>query len=162
MESPHSIISTLANAALLQISSAMLNNKTDPEWQFYFNLCLHYFKHLYSRYRVYEDVVQGFLAMAIEQNVMSGSEAREFVDEFKSAGKHHEASECTSGLFTIDFSLALTDRDNAKAHALAQKFEELSLFEELTNGDYIKPQSKAQSNAEALSQNDSKRRAEDD
>jgi hypothetical protein len=38
-----------------------------------------------------------------------------------------------------DFDLALSQPEEAAAHALAQRFGELGLFVELTEGDYIAP-----------------------
>ena len=44
--------------------------------------------------------------------------------------RHHEIKRESAGSFTIDFKSALEDRQTASAQVLAQKFVELTLFEQ--------------------------------
>jgi hypothetical protein len=115
----------------------MLAETADPEWHFYFMLCMESYQHLYVCFPVYLDVMQGLLTMAMKNALLSSSEASELMGKIKTRGTHHEAAEEASGSFTIDFGLALTDPDDAKAHNLALRFNELAMFDEIINEDYV-------------------------
>lgn len=85
------------------------------------------------------DVVQGYMAMALKSGALSGSEAAAVVERTKAGGRHHKSTQEAVGSFTIDFGLALTDPDDAKAHSLAVRFDELALFDDITSGDFLPP-----------------------
>lgn len=128
----------MLNAGLLAILSALISNESDaPEWWFYFMLCMRIYKELYVCFPIYKDITQGFLAMGLRNGVISSSEARELMEDLMKAGQHHKTVDQVTRSFTIDFDLALTDPDEAKAHNLAMKFDELALFDEVTSGDYV-------------------------
>ncbi|KAI9152237.1 Notoamide biosynthesis transcriptional activator notL' [Paramyrothecium foliicola] len=140
LDHAHAICSTHANFGLLQVSNAKPTVLHDSDWRFYFSLCLNYYQDLYVRYPVYKDVLQGFLAKAMDEEMLSSREASAFMNSMRKIGAHHEALHQATALFTIDFNMAMTEPDKAQANALARKFDELAIFYEVTEGDYVNPQ----------------------
>lgn len=120
------------NVAALQISHSVLKSTTDdPHWKFYFRLCLQFWKESYTCYSVLFLLVQGTLSLALELGAISSTEAKAMMDELRLSGRHHNAAQGVISSALLDFGGALSDPDQARADALAQRFEELVLFEEL-------------------------------
>ena len=122
----------------MHICSAMLSEAViaDPEWHSWLMFCMQTYQDLYVCYPVHLDIVRGSMAMALKTGVISSSEAAGIVNTTKARGSHHKTSEEVIGLFTLDFHLALTDPEDARAHTLALKFDELAIFDEVTSGVY--------------------------
>lgn len=137
LDHPRTLCSTLPDAAILHLVGAVLTNRDDPDWRFYFALSIRIYQDLYVCFPIYKHIVQGFLAMAMENDAITVSEARNIIEQFEEKGKHHKTSERVVGSFTIDFDLALTKPDDAKAHTLALKFHELSIFDQFTSGEFV-------------------------
>ena len=106
-------------------------------------LSMQMYQDLYVCFPVYENVMQGFLAMAMRSGAISGLEARGLIESLRERGTHHKASEQAVGSFTIDFNLAMTDPDKAKVHILALQFDELAIFDQFTSGEYVNQEFKA-------------------
>jgi hypothetical protein len=70
--------------------------------------------------------------MAINNGLMSNREAKKLMAEVLAGGKHHElVHESIQTGFIVDFDLAMTKGpDEAGVRAVAQKFEEVALFDE--------------------------------
>ena len=119
------------------ISTDMVGGVADPDWRFYFLLCMRYCQELYIRYPVYRDIMQGFLALAIQNSKISSLEAMKFSTRFMRKGKHHNVLRGVGGDFTIDFGTAITKPDHASASVLAQQFKELTLLDEYIETEYI-------------------------
>ncbi|KAJ4263497.1 hypothetical protein NW762_006316 [Fusarium torreyae] len=73
--------------------------------------------------------------MAWDQNsnehVMLFQEAKKLMAEVSGQGQHHELSQVgISTTLIVDYDLAMTNRDEAAVKAVAQKFEEVALFDE--------------------------------
>jgi hypothetical protein len=131
LQHPRTMNTMFPNAALLQVSNTMVRDRTDPQWKDYLMLCLQSYQDLYVCFPVFEDVMQGILAMAIQNEALSSAEAREVMGKLKERGSHHETSEGVVGSFTIDFDLFMTKPDKADVHNVAQRFEEFAIFDEL-------------------------------
>jgi hypothetical protein len=116
--------------AILTISGAAINEENDSTSHFYFLLCARYCEELYIRYPVYKDILEGFLALAIDSAAISATEAMTISTELRVKASHHDMRGEAAGSFTIDFKSALEDRQTANAQFLAQKFVELTLFEQ--------------------------------
>jgi hypothetical protein len=128
---PHALNPIHSSVGHVHLCSAMLVNRSDPDWKFYFMLCVAQYQDLYIRYPLFEHATQGILALAMVNDAISSSQARKIMEAFKSRGKHHTVTEEATALFTIDFDQALTNPASAKAHALVRKFEELTVCDEL-------------------------------
>lgn len=114
----------------MHLCTTVPRNKTDPDWRFYFFLCVAYYQDMHVRYALYAQALQGILALAMVNDAISGAEAKKIMEGTKQRGRHHRMTEEGSALFMMDFDQALTDKNNAKACALASKFEELAIFDE--------------------------------
>ncbi|PVI00984.1 nitrate assimilation regulatory protein nirA [Periconia macrospinosa] len=120
------------NAACLQISNAVLRDAAnDPSWQFYFRLCFHYWKRTYPRYRTMLHVAQGVMSLAIDRGAIKSSEAKALIEELSLVGKHHKIVESVVLASRVDLWLAMSDPKQANMDAIAQRFEEAMMFEEL-------------------------------
>jgi hypothetical protein len=106
----------------------------DPDWYFYFRLCLAYWRNAYVCYRSFLLIARANLAAALQLGALRGNVASEMEDEVSAAGKHHEASDeaVVSGL--LDPDLAKDNLQDAQMVAFARRFDELILFDELING----------------------------
>ena len=137
LECPRTLCSLFLSGAPMHILSAVLSEpEAGPEWRPWLMLGIQTYQDLYVCYPVHLDIIQGYVAMALKTGAMSSSEATEVVEQTKARGRHHKAVEEAVGLFTIDFRLALTDPEDARAHSLALKFGELALFNDVTGGEY--------------------------
>lgn len=111
------------------------NDDDDPDWRFYFLHCLGTFKDLAARFPVFGQVSRGLLAMAIRDRVMAADEAQAIIQVMRMRGKESEES---FGVFTIDFELALTDIQHANVKTMAEKFDELVVFDAFTQAqDFV-------------------------
>lgn len=138
------LLSILDGTAALHVSNAMIRNSAtanhendddDPDWRFYFLHCLGTFKDLAARFPVFGQVSRGLLAMAIRDRVMAADEAQAIIQVMRMRGKESEES---FGVFTIDFELALTDIQHANVKTMAEKFDELVVFDAFTQAqDFV-------------------------
>lgn len=131
------------NISLIHIANTICKEgRSDPTTKFYFLLCIRYWQHLYVGYPIFSHVIQAFLTMAINNGLMSNREAKKLMAEVLAGGKHHElVHEGIQTNFIVDFDLAMTNPDEAGVQAVAQKFEEVALFDEFAvykkEEDYI-------------------------
>ncbi|KAF4965674.1 hypothetical protein FSARC_6569 [Fusarium sarcochroum] len=119
------------NISLLHIANTICKETKDPTSKFYFMLCIRYWQHLYIGYPIFGDIAQAFLTMAINNGLLSNREAKQLMVEVSGQGRHHELSHLgISTSLIVDYDLAMTNRDEAGVQAVAQKFEEVALFDE--------------------------------
>ncbi|KAM0549925.1 hypothetical protein ACHAPJ_009172 [Fusarium lateritium] len=119
------------NISLLHIANTICKETKDPTSKFYFMLCIRYWQHLYIGYPIFGDIAQAFLTMAINNGLLSNREAKKLMAEVSGQGQHHELSQVgISTTLIVDYDLAMTNRDEAAVKAVAQKFEEVALFDE--------------------------------
>ncbi|KAF5590376.1 conidial development fluffy [Fusarium pseudoanthophilum] len=116
------------NISLIHIANTICRETNDPTAKFYFLLCIRYWQHLYVGYPIFGGIAQAFLTMAINNGLITNREAKRLMAEVKAQGGHHDEGISTS--LIVDFDLAMTNRDEADVQAVAQKFEEVALFDE--------------------------------
>ncbi|EWG35978.1 hypothetical protein FVEG_00157 [Fusarium verticillioides 7600] len=116
------------NISLIHIANTICRETDDPTAKFYFLLCIRYWQHLYVGYPIFGGIAQAFLTMAINNGLITNREAKRLMAEVKAQGGHHDEGISTS--LIVDFDLAMTNRDEADVQAVAQKFEEVALFDE--------------------------------
>lgn len=69
--------------------------------------------------------------MAINNGLITNREAKRLMAEVKGQGRHHGLADAgISTSLIVDFDLAMTNRSEADVQAVAQKFEEVALFDE--------------------------------
>ena len=121
-----------ANVAFIHLANTVLKDRSNPEWRFFFLLCIRGYQKLVPFLAVAEKIAKGFLGMAVEEGAMSGAESYSIGRMMRS-----ETLQYVRGLqdgFVIDLDLALVDQGAARVDTLRQKFEETSIYEELTAG----------------------------
>lgn len=119
------------NISLIHIANTICKETNDPTSKFYFFLCIRYWQHLYVGYPIFGEVAQAFLTMAINNGLITNREAKRLMAEVKGQGRHHGLADAgISTSLIVDFDLAMTNRGEADVQAVAQKFEEVALFDE--------------------------------
>ena len=118
------------------MANAALRDTRDPEWRFYFLLCVHSYQRLLPCFRLAEAVVQGLLAIALSAGALSSAEAQLINSELREKGRRaRRRTERQRGAgFVLDLDLALTDWDAAQVDRLRDKFEDIVLFNDFTDG----------------------------
>jgi hypothetical protein len=121
------------NGAVLHLSHVLLHDKSIADWRFQFELCLGWLKKIFPRYAVMGKVAEAHMALGLAQGTVTSAEARSFRDELQRLGRHHDLAKIGVTCI-VDFTAAMSSDDNVRAQDLAQKFDELVLFDELTTG----------------------------
>ncbi|KAJ4267146.1 hypothetical protein NW762_003245 [Fusarium torreyae] len=114
------------------------NRGTDnePNWHFYFLVCLAACQDLGACFPVFEPVGKGLLAMAMRDGSMSAAEANKLMRDLE--GTKPGASESNFGSFVLDFDLEATEPGKGQIKDLAAQFDELSMHNEFTEGgDFV-------------------------
>jgi hypothetical protein len=125
------------NAAIIQVSYDVIKNKDhDKHWFFYFRLCFSFWKELYRRYRVFYHIVQATLAFALQSGAITHNLTSKLIKELYTVGKHHEAPEGALTSAVLDFELAVNNLQASKMDSIAQQFDDLLLFDQLTTINY--------------------------
>jgi len=122
------------STGLLYVANSALKETSDVEWRFFFLLCIHSYQNLYPSYRVVEGVIQSLLTMAVSKDAITLSEARQIIQELRDRKSVYVIQERVRGLVVVDLDLAVIDTNAARVNALADKFEELTTFDEFTKG----------------------------
>lgn len=126
------------HTACLHVANAAIRSpETDRSRRPYFYRCLDGYRSLYPRYPVTFTIVKGLLGMAMSTDVISTQEACEGMDQLKSKGTA-KITEPTEACFMIDLELALTDQQGAHIDSLAQRFDDMVMFDEFTYGQINK------------------------
>jgi hypothetical protein len=126
--------------ALLQVANSALNDTSDPEWRFYFTICIRGYQKLLGAYRFAEPIARGLLSMALRNGALTSLEAYSLHEEVLEAGRHHEQLKRIQSKWKVDLNLAITDSKAAQADTLADQFEQLAIFNEFTNSEVDKTQ----------------------
>ncbi|KAL6713096.1 hypothetical protein ACLMJK_009217 [Lecanora helva] len=119
----------------LCVANALLNDPEETERRVYFELCVQGISNLYPSAQVAKVMLQGLFSMAIEKHFLSAAECAALLDQFRDQRGLVESPEGLHGTFFVDQNLSLTDPSKATAAELADKFEELFLFNRFTSGD---------------------------
>jgi hypothetical protein len=90
-------------------------------------------KEIFVRFAVIGKVAQAYMAVGINAGVISGEEARTFMDDLQHQGRSHRLTDVAVSC-VVDFESGMLSKDNYRAQDLAQKFEELALFDDFITG----------------------------
>ena len=106
----------------------------------YFMLCVRAWTDLYMCFPTFSEFTQAFLSMAMKAEILTGAEAQSSLMRLRANGRHHEGSQDTpiNVLSLIDFDVSLSQPEEASVNSLAQRFNDLATFSELTNAqDFV-------------------------
>ncbi|KAL1905528.1 hypothetical protein Sste5344_008753 [Sporothrix stenoceras] len=103
----------------------------------YFLLCVRAWTDLYMCFPTFSEFSQAFLSMAMEAEIMTGAEAQSSLARLRANGRHHddELSKPAGVSSLIDFDRSLSNPEEASVNTLAQRFNDLATFSELTNAE---------------------------
>ncbi|TWU71435.1 hypothetical protein ED733_002481 [Metarhizium rileyi] len=122
------------NTAIMRVSSELIKNAaTDPDWYFYFRLCLSFWKDTYVSYRPFRLIAQANLAAALQSGALRSNVAVAMMEEISATGRHHVASDEAVIRGLLDFDRATKNLEEAQIVTVARRFDELILFDELIN-----------------------------
>lgn len=125
----------MVNIALVYIANAVLKDRSNSEWRFYFLLCMRAYQSIIPLSPVLEDMVKGLLAVAIEEGAMNSAEMYAISKiVFSGADRSLVLARRRQEFMVVDLDRALFDRSAAGSDTLAQRFERIHLHEELTSG----------------------------
>jgi hypothetical protein len=127
--------SVLWHTACLYIANdAIRSQSSDQQRRYLLNCSLEGYYSFYPRYPVTLPIVKGLLAMAISSKLLTSQEGIEAIRQLKAKGnEHEELAEPTVACFMVDLDLALTDQKGAHIDILAERFDEMVLFDEFTH-----------------------------
>ncbi|OHE98234.1 hypothetical protein CORC01_06431 [Colletotrichum orchidophilum] len=131
----------LWQTALIYVANAVLHDTQDPEWRFYFLACINAYEGLRKSYRVAESISRGLLAMALRGACISHNEADALQAQMMEAGGRLVKDDEIRATFMVDLDLAMSNPEAARVEVLAERFDDISLFRDLTTVDDEEAQS---------------------
>ncbi|KAI9163684.1 Conidial development protein fluffy [Paramyrothecium foliicola] len=145
------LYSPLFNTAVLHVSNVVLRNTEDPSWRFYYLLCMAYWKEVYARHPVMGKIVQASLSVAMSRGSLTSTEAQSLMVELQQRARHQELGKLALTCI-IDYDRAISGQSGSRAHELAQKFTELTMFEDLTTGEFTEEQDRGKDRGQDVEQ----------
>lgn len=121
----------LWHTALIHITNAVLDDTTDPAWRFYLSFCMQCYVTLQQPFAFREAIGRSLLSMTLQKGHLSPTEARQMVRQFEHDLSNKPPDDIRA-TFMADLNLAMTDPENASVESLADRFEDIALFQEYT------------------------------
>lgn len=122
----------LWHTALIHVANALLGDRKGPGWRFYLFFCIQCYGHLRQSYRFAEAIGRSLVSMTLQQGDLSAKEARHMMQQFEE-NRLSSPSDDIRATFMVDLNLAMTDPEEASVERLAERFEDIALFQEFTN-----------------------------
>lgn len=121
------------NPAMIYVSHAVLTSKTDPEWRFYFLLCLKAYRTLSVAYPFATIGYKATLTFAMAEGKLSASKARDLLRQlFQGQGRENVRDTNDSRVY-MDLDKVRDNEGSGDAEKLADDFEKLAVVKEFTN-----------------------------
>ncbi|OLN83691.1 Nitrogen assimilation transcription factor nit-4-like protein 10 [Colletotrichum chlorophyti] len=130
---PPATYSIFWHSSLLNLANAVASDPTNPDWKHYFLSCIRGYQGLYSSFTVAEVIAGGLLSMVVRKGAMEMTEALTLLQELR-AKKGRKPVGRATGMFVTDLDLAVTDREAARVDRVIEKFEEMTILDEFTQG----------------------------
>lgn len=111
--------------ALQYVATSVLKDIEDPEWKFYFLVCIESYQKMYTQYPILSMAVQGLLTLALRKKALTTGEARDLMDQVPVVPRQPDDAQ-----FILDMDMVLETIEDAKAKSIARSFDDLVLFEE--------------------------------
>ena len=141
-EPSYSIQSGLLNPAAMHMANVILAHSGFESWRTYFLLCMRFWVDATASFPVLADIAQGYMSLAVQNGGLSTLEARRLQKVLAKKGRRHEAGEFSSVI--VDFDGSVERGAFYRANELAERFNELAMFDELTTGNVVQPESDVQ------------------
>lgn len=127
------VLSGIFNTALVHLNSILLSKTPDPEWQSYFTLTMMYLSTVVNAHPVYAEFAKAYASMAMSAGLLDGDEALRVVAKVERNSPISLRRENIVSTCLVDLVLAQSVLEDAQVRSLTGRFEELKLFQELTN-----------------------------
>jgi hypothetical protein len=124
------------HTACLYVANAVIRQSGDANRRrSYLYRCLEGYKALYPRYAASVSISKGLLSMAVSNDLMTSQEAFAYLSQLL-AKKEYQSPVAgpTESCFMVDLDLALTDQAAAHIDSLAQRFDDMVMFDNFTHG----------------------------
>ncbi|EWY84386.1 hypothetical protein FOYG_11846 [Fusarium oxysporum NRRL 32931] len=131
---PEASFTSYFNPRLFTLSLALLEDLQDPLWRYYFYICVRCWQDLYFCYPVFRDVTKAFLSMAMQKDAIPARETQELLQEIQQSAQQSAAANEAFTSFIFDPVFSITSE--AQVHAMADRFEEMVLFNEFIERDF--------------------------
>lgn len=136
---PSASSSIFWHLSLLFIGNAIVRNPTGPTWRFNFLLCMYGYAELAGSFRVADGFLRAILYMAVQKKLIPPPEARDIINRLpkdeasRVSGMNGKMPRVRSG-HVADLELALDDHSTVRVTDLAEKLEDVFLFEDIEDG----------------------------
>lgn len=90
---------------------------------------------MFVRHAVMGKIAQANLSLGMSTGRISSAQAQMHLSELQQRARHHEVAKIVTTCI-VDFDRAISAKDDWCAEDLAQKFDELAVFGDVTKGDY--------------------------
>ncbi|RFN50197.1 nitrogen assimilation transcription factor nit-4 [Fusarium flagelliforme] len=122
----------LWHTGLIHVANANLGDTKDPAWRFYLFFCIQCYGRLRQAYRFAEAIGRSLLSMALQQGDLPASEARHIMEQYEESRLINPPYDIRA-TFMADLNLAMTNPSEASVESLADRFEDIAIFQEFTN-----------------------------
>ncbi|KAH7247419.1 uncharacterized protein BKA55DRAFT_739434 [Fusarium redolens] len=122
----------LWHTGLIHVANANLGDTKDPAWRFYLFFCIQCYGRLRQAYRFAEAIGRSLLSMALQQGDLPASEARHIMEQYEENRLINPPYDIRA-TFMADLNLAMTNPSEASVESLADRFEDIAIFQEFTN-----------------------------
>jgi hypothetical protein len=119
--------------ALMYVANTVLRDANDAKWHAYFLLCLSGYKSISLCCNVVEGMIKGLLTISVDACRITSKEAYDLWSFFGCMFNDQRHLQRSIGVFVVDLDQAVNDPHTAQVDRLAEKFDDVSLFEAFTN-----------------------------
>jgi hypothetical protein len=136
---PSAATSIFWHLSLLFIGNAVVRHPTSSTWHFNFQLCMYAYADLAGSFRVADGFLRAILYMAVQNKLISSSEARVIINRLPNeeasdaAGANGKMPRIRSS-HVADLELALQDHAVSQVTDLAERLDDALMFDDFVDG----------------------------
>jgi hypothetical protein len=133
---PPVAFSILCHTVLLYILNTAHKDTDDLDCMFFFTYCIDSYIAFLLRFDTCEGLKRGLLAMAVGNGTTNASEVHGLlvVEMMRETRRRSTDTRRQTGAFVVDSDLSLTDADAARHETVLKKSEQITTFDEHTDG----------------------------
>lgn len=122
------------HVALLYTVNAVLKHTSYPVSRLYFLLCIDSYYNLCGAYSSIQGAIKSLLALALDHRAISRKEAKMISKSVLEKTKSMPHSAKQAHAYMADLDLAMKNSETATAAAMVERFEEITAFDDFTEG----------------------------
>jgi len=124
----------LWNVALIYVANDALKEPSDPEWRFYFMLCLYVYRDMTPYFPVAKGIAQGLLTIAMDKGMVNSAEVSGYMASFEKQ-ERLEGRKKHDGGFILDLDLAIVGKEAAQVDNLTERFDKMTAVSDWIDSD---------------------------